>query len=238
MQGKQLNGTMLWFDEPQEQLKQGDIAYYRLRKMIVSLQLEPGEHVDEQSLSRLLDLGRTPIREALQRLAQDNLVMIIPRKGTTITPINMTELQEVSELRWELESLAARWAAQRITPQALATLENFVQEAARTEFAEDQHHHVEADRHFHLLVARAAANRYLLGDLDQLFSHSVRLFYASGAPMAGASEEIHDYRNIVQALRGRDGAAAENFMQIHLQDARKRVATAYGEALNPATRQA
>jgi DNA-binding GntR family transcriptional regulator len=235
MQEKLVTGnTEFWFDGQQEHLKQGDSAYYRLRKMIVSLQLEPGEHVDEQSLSKLLNLGRTPIREALQRLAQDNLVLIIPRKGTTITPINLAELQKASELRWELEILAARWAAERASVQALEAIEVFVNEAARTEFAEDKHHHVEADRHFHLLVAQASANRYLASSLDQLFNHSVRLFYASGAPMAGASEEIHDYRNILQALRDRDSAAAEHFMQIHLQDSRKRVAAAYGAVLNPA----
>lgn len=232
MQEKQLSGDgVLWFGETRQHLKQGDVAYYRLRKLIVSLQLEPGVHVDELSLSQLLGLGRTPIREALQRLEQDNLVTIIPRKGTLITPINPAELKEVSELRWELESLAARWAARRSTPQQLEEIAAFIAEVERKDFVEDGQQHVEADRHFHMLIAQASANRYLVSSLDQLFNHSVRLFYASGAPMAGASEEVHDYRKILQALQEGDAVAAERFMQVHLQDSHKRIAEAYGAAL-------
>lgn len=233
MQAKQLTGsTARWFEGQQSQLKQGDIAYYRLRNKILNLELEPGAHVDELRLSRLLDLGRTPIREALQRLAHDNLVTIIPRKGTIITPINSVGLREASELRWELDCLAARWAAERASDDALEAIEEFIEEIIRTDFA-DRHQHVEADRHFHLQLARAARNRYLVGSLDQLFNHSVRLFNASGAEMATAGEEVHDYRQIVAALRARDPEAAEQAMQVHLKESGVRVAEAYGSALAP-----
>lgn len=234
MPTKQLTGsTARWGEAQLEPLKQGDIAYFRLRNKIIGLELEPGDHVDELSLSKLLDMGRTPIREALQRLAQDNLVTIIPRKGTTIAPINLTELKEVSELRWELDTLSARWAAERADSASLQVLEEFVEEISRTEFT-SRHHHVEADRYFHLQIARAAANRYLVGSIDQLFNHSVRLFNASGAEMASAGEELQDYRNILGALQAGDADAAVRAMQFHLQDARKRVASAYGMAFAPA----
>lgn len=233
MQVRQLTGsTAEWFEGQQSQLKQGDVAYYRLRNKILNLELEPGAHVDELGLSKLLGLGRTPIREALQRLAHDSLVLIIPRKGTIITPINSVELREASELRWELDCRAARWAAERASEAALQAIEAFIEEITRTDFA-DRHHHVEADRHFHLQLARAARNRYLVGSLDQLFNHSVRLFNASGAEMATASEELHDYRRILAALRARDPEAAEHAMQVHLKESGVRVAAAYGSALAP-----
>lgn len=225
-----MGSALLWPEGHQEQLKQGDLAYYRLRDKIIGLHLEPGEHVDELSLSKLLEMGRTPIREALQRLAHDNLVVIIPRKGTTITPINMTELKEVSELRWELDSLAARWAAARAPARILDALDSFVEEIGATDAAGGLHH-VEVDRHFHLEIARASGNRYLMGTLDQLFNHSVRLFNASGAQAAPTSEELQDYRNILGAVRARDSEAAGKYMQVHLQDARKRVASAYEKTL-------
>lgn len=233
MQATQLTGsTVHWLEGQQGELKQGDVAYYRLRNQILNLELEPGAHVDELSLSKLLGLGRTPIREALQRLAHDNLVTIIPRKGTTITPINTVGLKEASELRWELDCLAARWAAERASEEALDTIEVFIEELTNTDLA-DRHHHVEADRHFHLQLARSARNRYLVGALDQLFNHSVRLFNASGADMATASEEVHDYRQILTALRARDANAAEQAMQTHLKESGTRVAAAYGSALAP-----
>lgn len=233
MQGKQLTGSLThWFEGQQDQLKQGDQAYYRLRNKILSLQLEPGAHVDELGLSKLLGLGRTPIREALQRLAHDSLVTIIPRKGTIISPINTVQLKEAQELRWELDCLAARWAAERATEEQLGLLETFIEEISRTDLT-DRYHHVEADRHFHLQLARAAQNRYLAGTLDQLFNHSVRLVNAAGAPMATTSEEVHDYRQIAAALRARDPDAAEQAMQVHLRESGTRVAAAYGAVLNP-----
>lgn len=222
-----------YLHEPRERPKSRDVAYQRLRQQIVSLQLEPGSQVDELSLSKMLDLGRTPIREALQRLAQDNLVTVIPRKGTIITAINVAELREVEELRWEVESLAACWAAERATEKELQHLEVLIARAKAGDFLEFDHWDVEVDRQFHLLLARAAENRYLVATIDRLYNHSVRLFYASRATMAEASEEMQDYERILEALRARDSALAEHRMQDHLLDSRHRVAEAFGSSFDP-----
>lgn len=214
-------------DGPRKGLNNGEIAYLRLRHLIVSLELEPGSQVDELSLSKRLDIGRTPIREALLRLSQDNLVTIIPRKGTIIAPINVAELREVEELRWETEALAARWAAERATEEDRQDLEALIASAQAGGFNDIDHWDVEVDRQFHLRLAKAAKNRYLVSTIDRLYNHSVRLFYLSQAAMAEAAEEMQDYNRILNAVHAGDPDGAQDRMRDHLMDSRQRMSRAF-----------
>jgi DNA-binding GntR family transcriptional regulator len=211
--------------------KAGDRAYEQLRHMIVSLEIEPGATVDEQSLSKRLDLGRTPIREALLRLAVEHLVTIIPRRGTRIAPIDLGELKEVEDLRWNLEALAARWAASRISPRQLEKLERLIDRAEAGDFITTDDWDVEVDRRFHGIVAAATQNRYLVRELAHLFNLGIRLQYASRTQMASVGEELLDYRRIIDALRARDPEAAEAGMRDHLIDTRDRTAAVLGSAV-------
>ncbi|UCH27489.1 MAG: GntR family transcriptional regulator [Trueperaceae bacterium] len=211
-----------------DKLKNGDLAYLKLRHLIVSLRLEPGSTVDELYLSRLLGLGRTPIREALIRLAQEDLVSIVPRKGTLITPLNFPELREVAELRWHLESLAARWAASRITEDTQKKLTTLLADAKSGKLRHLEDWDVEVDRRFHQLVAIAAQNRQLTKALDRLYNLSVRLLYASRTQMADVSEELFDYEEILRALHDHDPEAAEKSLQAHLIDTRQKIAEGFG----------
>src|SRR6476620_2753600 len=82
-----------------------DRAYGEIEEMIVTLRLAPGSAVSESALSELLGIGRTPIREALQRLARERLVAIFPRRGIVVTDINVTSQLRLLEVRRELERL-------------------------------------------------------------------------------------------------------------------------------------
>ena len=92
-----------------------DRAYADLEEMIVTLQLAPGSAVSELELASYLGIGRTPIREALQRLARERLVTIVPRRGIFVSEINVTSQLRLLEVRRELERLIARSAARRAT---------------------------------------------------------------------------------------------------------------------------
>src|SRR4030088_3327024 len=94
---------------------QSEEAYLQIRERIVSLDMPPGSVVNESRLRAELNIGRTPIREALQRLARENLVRSIPHRGTFVTDINITDLARITEVRVVLESHAARLAAARIS---------------------------------------------------------------------------------------------------------------------------
>ncbi|MDQ2943772.1 MAG: GntR family transcriptional regulator, partial [Candidatus Dormibacteraeota bacterium] len=90
-------------------------AYLRIRERIVCLDMPPGSVVNESRLREELKIGRTPIREALQRLARENLVRSIPHRGTFVTDVNITDLARITEVRVVLEGHAARLAAERVS---------------------------------------------------------------------------------------------------------------------------
>ncbi|MCB0270228.1 MAG: GntR family transcriptional regulator, partial [Calditrichaeota bacterium] len=97
-------------------------AYQLVEEMIVTLKMLPGTAFSEQELSKRVNIGRTPLREALQRLIADRLVISLPRRGMIVTEINLTEYLAILETRRELDRLIARKAAQRATPDQCKTL--------------------------------------------------------------------------------------------------------------------
>src|SRR6267378_754266 len=101
-------------DSAEAARSQSEAAYLRIRDRIVSLDMPPGSVVQEAKLREELEIGRTPIREALQRLALENLVRSIPHRGTFVTDVNITDLSRITEVRVVLESHAARLATERL----------------------------------------------------------------------------------------------------------------------------
>src|SRR5919197_632545 len=93
-----------------------DRAYSELRDRIVTLAIPPGAPINEDTLGRELEMGRTPVREAIKRLTLEHLVCVFPRRGTFATDINITDLADISDVRVQLEGHAAYRAAQRVTP--------------------------------------------------------------------------------------------------------------------------
>ena len=93
-----------------------DRAYAALRDRIVALRIAPGAPINEDALGRELEMGRTPVREAIKRLALERLVTVYPRRGTFASEINITDLAAISDVRVQLEGHAARRAAERLTP--------------------------------------------------------------------------------------------------------------------------
>src|SRR5574342_876176 len=91
-----------------------DLAYGQIKEMIISAKLPPGSLLTEGELASQLGIGRMPVREAMQRLAQEDLVMILPRKGSFVHPIQVEDLQKIFELRVTLECLSCELAAERI----------------------------------------------------------------------------------------------------------------------------
>jgi GntR family transcriptional regulator, rspAB operon transcriptional repressor len=215
--------------------KASERAYGLLRQMIVSMKLEPGAPIDEKRMSLLLGLGRTPVREALLKLADQKLVEIMPRKGTFVAPIRLQDLRAVEEVRWHLESLAARWAAQRIDADELLALRHLVDDATAGVFQHLADWDVEVDRTFHLLVAAAAKNPFLAEQLERLYDHSVRLLYATRSTMAPMVEELSDYRALIEALAARSPDDAVAAIQRHLRASRLQIASSFESTLAPDT---
>src|SRR5450830_1834005 len=117
---------------------QSEAAYLRIRERIVSLDMPPGSVVNEGRLREELKIGRTPIREALQRLARENLVRSVPHRGTFVTDVNITDLARITEVRVVLESHAARLAAERLAGQNRVAVQELLAVLERAGAADQQ----------------------------------------------------------------------------------------------------
>src|SRR3954451_22058283 len=100
-----------------------DRAYAALRDRLVALRIPPGAPINDDALGRELEMGPTPVREAIKRLALENLVTVFPRRGTFASEINITDLAHISDVRQQLEGHAAFRAAERITAAQRAELD-------------------------------------------------------------------------------------------------------------------
>src|SRR6516165_7080141 len=114
-----------------------DRAYRALRDRLVTLRIPPGSPIDEDAIGRELQMGRTPVREAIKRLALENLVTVFPRRGTFASEINITDLAHISDVRGQLESHAAYRAAERITEAQREELSGLLDELHASQGTDD-----------------------------------------------------------------------------------------------------
>ncbi len=198
-------------------------AYHILKDKILFLELEPGSVLNEAEWMEQLNIGRSPIRDALRRLQQDDLVIILPRQGTLVSSISLADFHEIFELRLELEGLAAFQAAKRAKHSHLKAFEDFLQKAEQRVLNGDNKLYLEIDGRFHRLIAEAAGNRFLSKTLNQLFNHSVRLFNLSHTRSATVHDAMPDYRAVYQCVKERDAEGARKRMRKHILDAQERI---------------
>jgi DNA-binding GntR family transcriptional regulator len=183
-------------------------AYIRLEEMIVTLALPPGAVLSEQALSADLGIGRTPIREALQRLAREGLVLVLPRKAIIVTETDPRRQLLVLEVRRELERLLARAGAERATLLERTEFEAIAQGmevAARTN---DDLAFMRLDRELNVLLAQAAHNEYASRAMRALNGHSRRFWYLHYKQAADLPKMARLHANQARAIAKGDGERA------------------------------
>jgi DNA-binding GntR family transcriptional regulator len=181
-----------------------DRAYAALRDRIVALRIAPGEPINEDALGRELDMGRTPVREAIKRLALENLVTVFPRRGTFASEINITDLAHISDVRQQLEGHAAYRAAQRLTAARRAELEALLARIATAD-GTPRDEQMELDADIHRFVHRCTANPYLEETLARYFNLSLRIWYLVLDRLPHLAERVREHRALLEAIR--DGEA-------------------------------
>jgi GntR family transcriptional regulator, rspAB operon transcriptional repressor len=191
--------------------------------MITRLELAPGDVVREDLLQAELGIGRTPIREALQRLARDQFVTVIPRRGMFVSSIEVSELSMLFETRAVMEPYAARLAALRGTPADWHEMRDAI--AAATEVSGDAAL-LDVDRHCHEIIWRAAGNRFLTDTLDVLYAQSDRVWHLYLADVADTRHAVDEHATILDALASGDAARAADLVEAHLLSFDDQVRTA------------
>ncbi len=154
-----------------------ELAYREIEERIVTLRLKPGDVLSEQRLSTTVGIGRTPIREALQRLAIEGLITILPRKGILVSDINPRNQLLVLEVRRELERLLSRTGAERANKEQKAQFLRIAQGMERAARTNDDLAFMRLDRELNQLIVAAAHNNYLARSMRLLQGLSRRFWY-------------------------------------------------------------
>jgi DNA-binding GntR family transcriptional regulator len=152
-------------------------AYRQLEEQIVTLRLKPGEFLSEYALAATLGIGRTPIREALQRLAREGLVTILPRKGILVSETDPRKQLLVLEVRRELERLLSRSGALRANDEQRQRLHEIADGMDRAAKTNDDMAFMRLDRELNVLISEAAHNDYATRAMRSLHGHSRRFWY-------------------------------------------------------------
>ncbi len=199
-----------------------DQAYYLILNKIITAEMEPGSLIQEPVLMEKLDLGRTPIREALKRLETQGFVTVSPRRGMFVTPITMKDINWIYEIRMELESLAMRLAAERIKRKQLEALQQQVDyyKNKKKRTAEES---VLLDREFHFTVYQATQNQLLINDLQRYYYLSQRIWYYGFNTLEPLAVRLTDHIDIVSAFKLRRKEIAVDTIRRHITQFQKTI---------------
>jgi DNA-binding GntR family transcriptional regulator len=193
-----------------------DRAYRELRDRLVTLRIPPGEPIDEDLIGRELEMGRTPVREAIKRLALENLVTVFPRRGTFASEINITDLAHVSDVRAQLEGHAAYRAAERITDAQRTELAALLDQLRSSLGSDDLESLMELDAGVHRFIYHCAANPFLEETLTRYFNLSLRIWYLVIDRLPHLFARVHEHQDVLEAIGAGDAAKARDILVGHI----------------------
>ena len=191
-------------------------AYRELRDRLVTLRIAPGAPIDEDLIGRELEMGRTPVREAIKRLALENLVTVFPRRGTFASEINITDLAQISDVRAQLEGHAAYRAAERITDGQRAELSGLLEELRASPGTDDLESLMALDARVHRFIYRCAANPFLEETLGRYFNLSLRIWYLVIDRLPHLFARVHEHQDALLAISTGDAERARDILAAHI----------------------
>jgi DNA-binding GntR family transcriptional regulator len=201
-------------------------AYAELRERIVTLRLAPGMVLHEDELMSALAIGRTPLREAIKRLALENLVAVQPRSGTYVTSVDAADIVHISEVRAELEGQAAELAARRLDDDLRARFGELLDRIAAAERT-DQDGLMGLDESIHRLVWEGSRNPYLAETLERYFALSLRIWYVVLDRVPGLGAAVLDHARLIETILAGDAARARALMHEHVAAFEREIVAAF-----------
>jgi DNA-binding GntR family transcriptional regulator len=188
--------------------------YTRLRTMIVGRQMLPGERILQDRLAREMGVSRTPLVNALKRLAQEGLVDWVPRRGIYVKRFTKRQMAKLFQVREALEGLSARLAAPRIDPAEVHQLGKMFRSLDTAPKSAAVRKYVERDRYFHWRIVEIAGNEQLAHAMESV---NMMFFAWQDGLVRPASETVQEHFSILEALRRRDPDASEAAMRLHIR---------------------
>ncbi|MEQ3553025.1 GntR family transcriptional regulator [Pseudonocardia nematodicida] len=194
-----------------------DKAYAEIRDRLIMLDIAPMTAIDDVALARSLEVGRTPVREALKRLEIDRLVISYPRRGTFATGVDITDLAYISDIRVQLEPLAARRAAEVAGAGVLAELRDLAETIDRIDVRTlDRDALMRWDLHVHRAIYAAAANPHLEDTLIRYDNLATRIFCLFLDRMSHFDQHVGEHSGLLRAIADRRADDAEQLARDHV----------------------
>ena len=212
-------------------LRKADKAYLMLKDLILTSTLAPGEMLDERYLMETLSTGRTPLREAIQRLAHEGLVSIAPRKGSWVTDLSISDLQELISARELVEPAVAASAASLATPADIEHLEQLIEEIRSAYRNGELLTSIQADRDFHRSIALIGGNSYLARVVDDINTATLRYWHLSFKHAGDLTQTYDHHLNILDHLKQQDQNGAQQALIDHIEIFRVRMQQVLGRGL-------
>jgi DNA-binding GntR family transcriptional regulator len=199
-------------------------AYEAIKARILSLELRPGQFVNEQSLCRALDLGRMPVHQAVHRLQAEGLLEIMPRKGIIIRHDSLNEIFALLEARSAVEPNIAALAADRATRAQAREMERLLRQSRRYVDQRFRREFMAIDRLFHHAVAEAAGNSILVDAQRPLHERSALIWDLIVMRQPDGLQLTQDeHQAVLDGILRRDPEAARSAMQAHLESLQRRI---------------
>lgn len=194
-----------------------DYVYHQLRNQIITKKLRAGQRLPEITLAKQLEVSRTPVREALRRLANEGMVQLIPNGGARLLAPTKEEIAGTYEVRDYLERLAVKKAASRITPLQICRLEEQIEMEEKSFEERDLESYLEVNNSFHRIIAEASGNIVLADYIDNVLSRTYvfLVFYETFFDFQ-TNPSLDEHRAILKALSDHDEELSVKLMEDHL----------------------
>jgi DNA-binding GntR family transcriptional regulator len=204
-----------------------DRAYYTLRDKLVSLLIPPGSLIRENALMAELKMSRTPIREALLRLAREGLIETLPRRGTFVTDVNVGDIGQIYEMRRELEVIAAGWAAERARPRDHPRIDFLLNELKTVPEGEenDARNLVDIDQRAHQLIWDLSGNRLIPELLSAYYYLAIRIWFVASVRVT-MKEPVSGLPEVLRAVKRYDVESAKKYARRHSELAESTIRSA------------
>ncbi|MEV7386751.1 MULTISPECIES: GntR family transcriptional regulator [unclassified Streptomyces] len=192
-----------------------DQAYRAISDRLVTLQIRPGEPINDERIAAELGFGRTPVREALKRLEHERLIVAYPRRGTFATEVQIADLGHISEVRRELEPLAAGLAAQRAGEADRAVLDGLLAHLADASDAGADL--IRLDMTLHRAIYAATRNPYLEDTLIRYDNLATRIWCLFLDRLPGLAGHVHEHGPLLRAIMEGDAEKAAALAEGHVR---------------------
>ena len=192
-------------------------VYDRIREDILNGVYKEHEDLKEATLGKMMEVSRTPVREALRQLELEGLVEIIPNKGARVTGITKKDIEDIYQIRYLLEGLSARWATEHVTEELIDKMEETLY---LTEFHAKKGNYLqvfELDSQFHELMYEASGSKMLNHILSDFHMYVTRIRKTSLSSDSRSKNSTEEHRAILEAIKDRNADKAEECAHIHVR---------------------